>query len=87
VWIVPRTAKARTAQRIGIVVAILMVLFPPWMKGISGFRYYREEFAGYYPLWWPRDCDGIIFSLLFLQLLIAAIITKTAVRFLNQLPE
>jgi hypothetical protein len=88
VWIVPRNSKAKIAQRTGIVVAILMVLFPPWKTLLPSFRVSLEEFAGYHPLWRPpENAAGIAVGILLLQLLILAIITKTAVRFLNRFPE
>jgi len=78
VWIVPRTPKAKIAQWIGIIAGILMVLFPPW----DSF----PEFIGYHPLWQrlPGDIDVCF---LLVQLILLAIITKTAVRILNRYPS
>src|SRR6516225_1908796 len=48
VWIVPRTPTAKIAQRMGFIVAIIMILFPPW-TAVGGHG--MPEFGGFHPLW------------------------------------
>ena len=60
-WLTAKTKRARLAERICLVAAMIMVLFPPYYEVTPGFdnwRPGREKFAWFAPVWaTPAYCQ------------------------------